>query len=205
MALFRSLWGKRENLPATLTKGYAYFCVDDGSFWIDYEDSDGTVKRKQINAQEAEKLIDYNVATFVNESDSEIPTSQAVLSAIEAASEVYVGPTKPTDPNIKVWINTAEEGTGVTQILPIITSVDLPASGWVGSNPYSQTVDVASASSTSMVTLQPSATQIKMLQDEEITMTVENDGNGVITFYAIGTIPSFDMTMQILITAVAYA
>lgn len=205
MALFKPLLGKRENLPSELTSGYAYFCVDDGSFWIDYKDADGTVKRKQLNAQEAEKLIDYNIATFVNESDSEIPTSQAVLSAIEAASEVYVGPTKPTDPNIKVWINTAEEGTGVTQILPIITSVDLPASGWAGSNPYSQTVDVASASSTSMVTLQPSATQIKMLQDEEITMTVENDGNGVITFYTIGAIPSFDMTMQILITAVAYA
>ena len=128
----------------------------------------------------------------------------AVSEQIEAAQIVYVGPTAPTDPNIKVWINTAEDGTGVVPVLPIITSVDLPANGWAGSNPYSQTVDVPRASSTSMITLQPSATQILALQDSEISMTVENDGNGVITFYAIGAIPSSDMTMQILITPVSY-
>ena len=205
MALFKPLLGKRENLPATLTNGYAYFCTDDGSFWIDYKDSDNVVKRKQINAQEAERLIGYDITTIVVNDDSQIPTSSAVYSAINAAAEVYVGPTRPTDPNIKVWINTAEEGTGVTPILPIVTSVDLPASGWTGSNPYSQTVDVPSASSMSMITLQPSAQQIVALQDEEISMTVENDGNGVITFYAINGIPTFDMTMQILISAVAYA
>lgn len=205
MALFKPLLGKRENLPTNLTSGYAYFCTDDGSFWIDYTDSDGVVKRKQINAQEAERLIDYDIVEDVINDSTLIPTSSAVYSAINAAAEVYVGPTRPTDPNIKVWINTAEEGTGVTPILPIVTSVNLPASGWTGSNPYSQTVDVPSASSMSMITLQPSAQQIVALQDEEISMTVENDGNGVITFYAINGIPTFDMTMQILISAVAYA
>lgn len=29
--------------------GYAWFCTDDGSFHIDYLDSDGILKRKQIN------------------------------------------------------------------------------------------------------------------------------------------------------------
>jgi hypothetical protein len=129
----------------------------------------------------------------------------SVSEQIEAAAEVYVGPTRPTDSNIKVWINTSEEGTGVVPIIPIVSSVALPASGWTGYNPYSQTVDVPSASSTSMITLQPSAQQILDLQNEEITMTVENDGNGNITFYCINGVPSFDMNMQILISAVAYA
>lgn len=129
----------------------------------------------------------------------------AVSEQIEAAAEVYVGPTRPTDSNIKVWINTSEEGTGVVPIIPIVSSVALPASGWTGYNPYSQTVDVPSASSTSMITLQPSAQQILDLQNEEITMTVENDGNGNITFYCINGVPSFNMNMQILISAVAYA
>ena len=128
-----------------------------------------------------------------------------VSDQIEAAAEVYVGPTRPTDSNIKVWINTSEEGTGVVPIIPIVSSVALPASGWTGYNPYSQTVDVPSASSTSMITLQPSAQQILDLQNEEITMTVENDGNGNITFYCINGVPSFNMNMQILISAVAYA
>ena len=205
MALFKPLLGKRARLPEKKTSGWAYFCTDDASFWIDYEDSDGVVRRKQINAQEAEKLIGYDITADVVDNDSLVPTSKAVYSAIEAAAEVYVGPTRPTDPNIKVWINTAEEGTGVTPILPIVTSVELPAIEWTGSNPYSQTVDVPSASSMSMITLQPSAQQIVALQNEEISMTVENDGNGVITFYAINGIPTFDMTMQILISAVAYA
>lgn len=127
----------------------------------------------------------------------------AVSEQIKSAQTVYVGPTEPTDPNIKVWINTAEEVTGVVPVLPIVTSVNLSASGWTGSNPYSQTVNIPSASSTSMITLQPSAVQILELQDSEISMTVENDGNGIITFYAIGAIPSSDMTMQILITSVS--
>lgn len=131
--------------------------------------------------------------------------NKKVSESIEEAQIVYVGPTKPTDSNIKVWINTSEEGTGVVPIIPIVSSVALPASGWTGYNPYSQTVDVPSASSTSMITLQPSAQQILDLQNEEITMTVENDGNGNITFYCINGVPSFNMNMQILISAVAYA
>lgn len=56
MALFKSLRGKRENLPSTKTDGYAYFCTDDGTFWIDYKDENNVVQRKQLNAKEAELL-----------------------------------------------------------------------------------------------------------------------------------------------------
>ena len=153
-----------------------------------------------MNALDA--ALDQNASSITNLST--LVGDTKVSEQIEAAQIVHVGPDMPTDPNIKVWINTSEEGTGVVPLLPIITSVSLPASGWTGSNPYSQTVDVPSASSTSMITLQPSAAQILALQDSEISMTVENDGNGVITFYAIGGIPSTNMTMQILITPVSY-
>ena len=200
--LFKILHGDKTRISTDITpyhEGYCYV-THDGDFYVDMND-----ERVKLNAKDAETIMGASLATILSNSDLEIPTSSAVFSAIEAAAEVYVGPTKPTDPSIKVWINTAEEGMGVTPILPIVTSVDLPASGWTGSNPYSQTVDVPSASSMSMITLQPSAHQIVALQDEEISMTVENDGNGVITFYAINGIPTFDMTMQILISAVAYA
>ena len=58
MALFKSLRGKRKNLPSTKKDGYAYFCTDDGTFWIDYTDENGTLQRKQLNAKEAETLVD---------------------------------------------------------------------------------------------------------------------------------------------------
>ncbi len=57
MALFKPFKGNRSNLDnVTKVDGYAYFCIDDGSFHIDYVDSDGVVKRKQISAKDAETL-----------------------------------------------------------------------------------------------------------------------------------------------------
>ena len=50
MALFKVNRGPKANLPSTKTDGYAYFCTDDGSFWIDYKDENGILQRKQIDA-----------------------------------------------------------------------------------------------------------------------------------------------------------
>lgn len=57
MALFKALRGNRSSLDAqSLHDGYAYFCTDDGSFWIDYTDADGNLQRKQINKADLEAL-----------------------------------------------------------------------------------------------------------------------------------------------------
>lgn len=57
MALFKPFRGSRASLDVQpLHDGYAYFCTDDGSFHIDYVDSDGNLQRKQINAKDAETL-----------------------------------------------------------------------------------------------------------------------------------------------------
>lgn len=204
MALFKPLLGKRENLPAALTSGYAYFCTDDGSFWIDYTDSDRVVKRKQINAQEAEKLIGYDITTTVVNDNTVIPVASAVYSAIEAATEVYVGPTQPTDPNIKVWINTSEEGTGVVPVLPRVTTISLPQASWVGSSsPYSQVVSINTVTSDTKIELNPTVAQIVSLQNDDIALMAENDG-GIVTIYSFGGVPSSNMTMQVTLQEVAY-
>lgn len=50
MALFKPFRGSREALDLQEKHdGYAYFCVDDGSFHIDYIDTEGKLQRKQIN------------------------------------------------------------------------------------------------------------------------------------------------------------
>lgn len=85
MALFKSLRGKRSNLPSTKTDGYAYFCTDDGTFHIDYEDDSGVIQRKQINAKDAETLTGASLSTILNSSDIEIPTSKAVFDAMPVA------------------------------------------------------------------------------------------------------------------------
>lgn len=58
MALFKVFRGQRNDLDnVTKVDGHAYFCTDDGSFWIDY--LDGTeIKRKQVNESELASLND---------------------------------------------------------------------------------------------------------------------------------------------------
>ena len=82
MALFKISKGSKANLPTTLTEGYCWYTYDDSKFYIDYKDGNGTLVRKALNAQEAEKLTGYDIATILNSSDVEIPTSKAVLSAL---------------------------------------------------------------------------------------------------------------------------
>lgn len=54
MALFKVLRGQQSTLnDVAKVDGHAYFCWDDGTFWIDYKESDSAteVKRKQINKE----------------------------------------------------------------------------------------------------------------------------------------------------------
>lgn len=84
MALFKISKGTSQNLPSTLTEGYCWYTYDDSKFYIDFKDEDGVLVRQAINANEAEKLTGYDIATILNSSDTEIPTSKAVLDAIDA-------------------------------------------------------------------------------------------------------------------------
>lgn len=204
MALFKVNRGNSTNLPVTMTDGWAYFCTDTAEFFIDYADENGDLHRKQINAKDAETLTGASLATILTESEVEIPTSKVVFDAIEASKIVYVGPDEPTDPNIKVWINTSEEGTGVVPVLPRVATITLTASAWTGSaNPYSQVVEISSVTTATKIDLQPTAQQIVALQNEDIALMAENN-EGVVTIYALGNIPSSDMTIQVLLTEVAY-
>lgn len=245
MALFKVNRGNSANLPATMTDGWAYFCTDTAQFFIDYADAEGVLHRAQINASDAETLTGASLATILNSSDLEIPTSKAILDKFAdytttaelteqltelgdskvdvnqgpdnaskvltvgenglvtpTANIVYVGATEPTDPNVLVWVNTSEEWEGAVTLVPRLATISLPAANWTGdAQPYSQAVVIDSVATNSKIDLQPTAHQIVDLQAEEIVLMAENN-NGVVTVYAIGGIPSFDMTMQVLITEV---
>ena len=128
----------------------------------------------------------------------------SVSEQIAAANMVYVGPDEPTDSNIKVWINTSEEGTGVVPVLPRVATITLNANAWSGnSEPFSQSVEIATVTTSSKIDLQPSAQQIVDLQNSETSLMIENIG-GVLTCYAIGNKPTVNYTMQVLIQEVAY-
>ena len=137
-----------------------------------------------------------NVASLVGDT----PVSEQIADA----NMIYVGPDRPTDPNIKVWINTAEEGTGIVPVMPRVSTINLSTSAWTGSSaPYSQVVTINTVTSATKVELNPTVAQIVSLQREDIALTAENN-NGVVTVYSFGGKPSSDMTMQVTLQEVAY-
>ena len=136
-----------------------------------------------------------NAATAQSKADSAYDLAESI---------VYVGPTEPTDPNVKVWINTAEEGTGVIPVLPRVSTITLSKSAWTGSaSPYSQAVSIATVTSATKIELNPTVTQIVSLQNDDIALMAENDG-GNVKIYSFGGKPSSDMTMQVTLTEVSY-
>lgn len=83
-----------------------------------------------------------------------------------------------------------------------IGEVVLRASAWVGGNNlYSQVVNVAGATANSQVDLTPSAEQLAIFYEKDVTFVTENK-NGVITVYVIGQKPQNDYTIQVTITEV---
>lgn len=118
---------------------------------------------------------------------------------------VHVGPTAPTDPNIKIWINTSEEGTGVIPVLPRIATITLAKNKWTGtSSPYSQTVTIPSVTTSTKIDLLPTVAQIISLQEDDIALMAENNDNGTVSIYSFGGKPSGDLTMQVQLMEVAF-
>ena len=90
MALFKQMRGKRANLDTQEKHdGYAYFCIDDGTFHIDYADADGNLQRKQIIASKS-ATITLPVSSWVGDTE---PYSQAVtLSDVTVNSKIDIQP-----------------------------------------------------------------------------------------------------------------
>ena len=67
MAVVKFLRGNHTSLDTTQKQdGYIYFCMDDGSVYIDYTDSNGIVQRKQLNAKDAETLDGYDITAILD-------------------------------------------------------------------------------------------------------------------------------------------
>ena len=129
MALFKVSKGLDTNLPETLTEGYCWYTYNNSKFYIDFKDENGVLSRKALNAQEAEKLTGYDVATILNSSEVEIPTSAAVLNAINNLTSddlgIYVQATEPTDTEDgAIWIDTVNDPEYIMPHVPTVTEAD---------------------------------------------------------------------------------
>lgn len=95
MALFKQFRGNRASLDAQpLTDGYAYFCVDDGTFHIDYADADGILHRKQINAKDCETIMGISLEELKAEISAQdaviLHEAQTYTDAAKAEIQTYI-------------------------------------------------------------------------------------------------------------------
>ena len=100
------------------------------------------------------------------------------------------------------WQEVAGEAISENISAPKLTSVTMLANAWEGSNDiYSQIVTCNGVGTNSKLDLQPTPEQIVQLQNDEISLMAANT-DGVVTIFAIGSAPTFDITTNVLITEV---
>ena len=185
--------------------------IDDTHNYVRFKIGDGETLVSALPFADAAVASQVEtLATTVNDVDAKADAigvlvgDTSVSEQIAAANIIYVGPDEPTDSNIKVWINTSEESVGIVPLLPRVATITLAKSGWTGSaTPYSQIVEIPTVTPASKIDLQPTASQIVDLQNDDIALMAENV-NGIITIYSFGGKPSVDMAMQVLLTEVSY-
>lgn len=94
MALFKVLRGQQSALDGIAkVDGHAYFCWDDGTFWIDYKESDSTteVKRKQINKENWTKDIADAMDAFTSAYEKADATLKTELEGLITGAVNYLG------------------------------------------------------------------------------------------------------------------
>lgn len=88
MALFKTFRGRRTDLDnVAKIDGHAYFCMDDGTFWIDYKDLD-EVKRKQINKDDWNEDIKNAIAALKAEIEAELASKTDYLGTVSSIEEL---------------------------------------------------------------------------------------------------------------------
>lgn len=86
--LFKILHGDSSNISLDVTPFHEGWCyvTHDGYFYVDLNvgtKEEPNNQRIKLNAAEADTLTGYSISTILNSSDSEMPTSKAVLDALE--------------------------------------------------------------------------------------------------------------------------
>ena len=85
--LFKILHGDASRISTDITpyhEGYCYV-THSGEFYVDMNN-----ERVKLNAKDTETIMGASLATILSDTDLEIPTSKAVLDAIDTKSYVQM-------------------------------------------------------------------------------------------------------------------
>lgn len=98
-------------------------------------------------------------------------------------------------------------GSGGSSVSEISTTIFIPYTNWIEISPnelYNQYIIINDITENTKVELNPTAAQVASLQSTETTLTVENDGTGMIKVWAIGNKPTSDYSMKVCLREVAF-
>lgn len=180
----------------------------DGGYISRYDGSvnaeEGSSYSNFVSVEPGAKLIIYNTMTTDTEYNVFYDSEQNYLTSFSTDNGSVV-----TVPDGAKYFRLSKHTTDTVTVLPEVvmkkpkaTTIDLPISGWTGSNLlYSQTVSVPIVKENSQVDLRPSPTQLQELLTSEISLTAANE-SGSVTIFAIGGKPISDYTMQIIVSEV---
>jgi hypothetical protein len=190
----------KPNLPASALSGSYNDLKDkpeiDSSIT---EDSTNAVTGGAVYEELAKKA---NVADL-----SSVATSGSYNDLIDKpdiGNEVEAGLTK-------LYSNTGDNTDGamtqkaITEVFnknkPQLKSVTIPYESWEGEGPYTQSLSISDITVNSKIDMQADATTIANIVDGEFSITIKND-NGIVTAYAVGKKPKFDLELTLSIIEV---
>lgn len=82
------------------------------------------------------------------------------------------------------------------------SSITLSANGWSGNDTFTQVVSISGATVNSKIDLQPNSVVLNQLIKDEVSALYIENNNATFTAYAIGAIPTVNLTIQVTVTEV---
>lgn len=82
------------------------------------------------------------------------------------------------------------------------SSITLSANSWSGNETFTQVISISGATTNSKIDLQPNSVVLNQLIKDEVSALYIENNNGTFTAYAIGAIPTVDLTIQVTVTEV---
>lgn len=193
MALFKITRGAESDLPSTKHDGYAYFCTDTGSFYIDYKENESStdIKRMKITAGKADRLTSSTQVGSATEpvyfSTNGVPIKCTYkLQANVPSNAIF------TDKTVE------HKSTTSSSAIPILMAhSSSPTSGGVGHVNYASGITITPSSKTiTATTFSGNATSANKLVDSvDVGSTIkpvyfENGLPKEVTYELNATVPS---------------
>lgn len=168
--LFKILHGDATRISTDVTPYHEGWCyvTHDGDFYVDMNN-----ERTKLNAKDAESLTGASLATILNSSDIEIPTSKAVSDALANKTEA-----------------------------PKLSQVTLRASAWTGDGPYAQTITHPLIGPNTQIDIKASTDLLNRMEADGVLAIFVENNNGTATVRARGGKFGVDVVVSLTFTEI---